>query len=133
MIRNRGTWEDVLDYERDKLKMDAALTLERELHLVPKGFESKEVMHRGIDGDRKWRFDLTLPHGVVVEIEGGTGKNRKRPSRHLTPKGFNEDCVKYGEAAAMGWCVIRVTPRMIYDDTMVRLVKAALQRRGWEA
>lgn len=136
--KNRGTWQDVLDYDKDKLKIDAAGRLRQAgmpyPHGDPYGLYRKEFTFKGIDGDRKWRFDLAWPSLMLaIEIEGGTGKRRDKPSRHLTSQGFDEDCVKYGEAAVMGWKVIRVTPRMIYDGTMMRLVKSALGEHGWLA
>lgn len=131
-IKNEGTWQEVLDYHKEKLKVDAAAQLRAHglpfAHGEPYGMLPKEFVFRGIHGGRKWRFDLAwLAAKVAIEIEGGTGRRRGQPSRHLTPKGFDEDCVKYGEAAAMGWRIIRVTPRMIYDDTMVNLAKTALR------
>jgi hypothetical protein len=65
---------------------------------------------------RKWRFDGAYPDlKVAVECEGGTWLKK---SRHTTGAGFQEDCVKYGEAYALGWTVLRGTPAMFKDGTM---------------
>jgi hypothetical protein len=130
-IKNQGSWEDVVNYEKDKLKIDAGARLERELGYTFQGYNSKEYIFRGFSQTRQWRFDLAdAKYMIAIEIEGGTGKNRNNPSRHLAPEGFQEDCHKYGQAAAMGWIVIRVTPKMIYDDTMIHMVRVALRVRS---
>lgn len=129
-IKNQGTWQDVLDYDKNKLKEAAGAALERELGFTFQGYHSKEYVFRGFSQDRKWRFDLADAESMIaIEIEGGTGKDRTRKSRHLTPVGFEADCHKYGEAAATGWVILRVTPKMIYDGTMVHMVRVAFRYR----
>ena len=91
---------------------------------------------------RRWRFDFAWEdHKVAVEIEGGTyshgqerfdsGKGKKvtQKSRHLTPTGFHEDCIKYGEAAILGWCVIRVDAKMIKDGSALAMLERALKSK----
>lgn len=33
--------------------------------------------------------------------------------RHVSVRGFREDCLKYGEAFRLGWTVLRVLPEQI--------------------
>lgn len=76
---------------------------------------------------RKWEFDFAHPRTLVaVEIEGGVwGKvdkdGKRRPGRHLQPKGFIEDCHKYNAATADGWAVFRFTADMLRDDPIAHL------------
>ncbi|EII3125394.1 hypothetical protein [Vibrio parahaemolyticus] len=89
---------------------------------------------------RRWRFDFAWEeHKIAVEIEGGTynhgreqidsrsGKKVTQKSRHLTPTGFHEDCVKYGEAAILGWCVLRVDAKMVKDGSALAMLERAIQ------
>ena len=73
---------------------------------------------------RQWRIDRCWPaHKVGVEIEGGTWSG----GRHVRGVGFEEDCVKYAEAALLGWIVLRVTPRMVDDGRALRLIERAIE------
>ncbi len=78
---------------------------------------------------RRWAFDFALPrYRVAFEYEGifytkgGSGK-----SRHLTPKGFTDDCEKYNWAALMGWKVIRITPIMVQKGIAGPLIRRAIE------
>lgn len=73
--------------------------------------------------ERRWRFDFAYPaRHLAVEVEGGTWAN----GRHTRGYGFEADCVKYNEAALAGWCVIRVTPKMVTDLRAVKFIERAL-------
>ena len=66
---------------------------------------------------RRWRADRAWPHlKLLVEVEGGIWTG----GRHVTGAGYEADCVKYGEAAILGYRVIRVTRGMI-DRKSTRL------------
>lgn len=57
---------------------------------------------------RGWLLDFAWPEQLVaVEIEGGT----RRKSRHTSPDGYQEDCIKYNSAALDGWLLLRYTGR----------------------
>jgi hypothetical protein len=72
---------------------------------------------------RRWRFDLAWPDvRLAVEVEGGTWST----SRHTTGAGFEADCIKYNEAAILGWRVLRVTPSMIDDGRALAAIERAL-------
>lgn len=76
--------------------------------------------------ERRWRFDLAWPALMVaVEVDGGAWIG----GRHTSGSGFEEDCIKLSTAAAMGWRVLRVTPRMVDDGVAVRLVVQAVTWR----
>jgi len=69
---------------------------------------------------RDWRFDYALPEqNIAIEYEGIYSKK----SRHLTIKGFREDCRKYNEAALLGWVVIRVTNDMLKSGEVIEYLE----------
>lgn len=73
---------------------------------------------------RRWRLDFCWPGDkVACEVEGATWAN----GRHNRGAGFEADCVKYAEAAILGYRVIRVTSNMITDGRAVDLIERALQ------
>lgn len=75
------------------------------------------------DPARGWKLDFAWPEALVaLEIEGGTWTR----GRHVRPKGFEEDCEKYAEAALAGWTLLRVTGGMVRDRRALRLVERAL-------
>lgn len=91
---------------------------------------------------RRWRFDFAWEElRIAVEIEGGTythgqkrfdasaGGNVTQKSRHLTPTGFHEDCIKYAEAALLGWVVIRADAKMIKDGSTLELLSRAIKTK----
>lgn len=81
------------------------------------------------DPGRGWRFDFAWPELMVaVEIEGGTWIGGHGGTR------FEQDAVKYAEAAIRGWAVLRVTTDMVLDGRAIALLGRALwsasQRRN---
>lgn len=74
---------------------------------------------------RRWRFDLAFPSNrVAVEIDGGAYVG----GRHVSGPGFEADCEKHSEAAALGWRVLRVTPRHVRDGRALGWLERALSR-----
>lgn len=72
---------------------------------------------------RKWRFDLVWQAQMLaVEVEGG----KWIQGRHTRPQGFEDDCIKYNEAALLGWRVLRVTGDMIQDGRALQYVEMGL-------
>lgn len=62
---------------------------------------------------RKFRFDFAyIPLKIAIECEGGTYSG----GRHVRGAGYAEDCVKYNQAALLGWRVFRLTADMLRDD-----------------
>lgn len=83
----------------------------------------KPVREARFHPTRRWRFDLCYPDFMVaVEIEGGIWTG----GRHTTGKGFEADCIKYSEAALLGWMVIRVTGGMIKSGLALHMIGRAL-------
>lgn len=75
---------------------------------------------------RKWRFDWAWPeYKVSLEIEGGVWIK----GRHTRGLGYTKDLEKYSEAAILGWCVIRVTPKQMNNLEATELVARALTTR----
>lgn len=79
---------------------------------------------------RRWRFDLAWPeYRVAVEVDGGVytrGEDGQQGGRHQRPEGFERDCEKVSTAAAIGWRVLKVTPRQVQDGRAVQWVAQAL-------
>lgn len=74
---------------------------------------------------RGWLFDFAWPAPqIALEIEGGVWVK----GRHSRPKGFEEDCCKYAEAALAGWTVLRVTGGMVKDGRALAFAQRALER-----
>jgi hypothetical protein len=79
---------------------------------------------------RRWRFDYAWPlrprGGVAVEVDGGQWQSGG--GRHNT----DGDREKLNVAAALGWRVLRFSPRALTEDPAgcVNLVTAALVLRG---
>jgi very-short-patch-repair endonuclease len=75
---------------------------------------------------RKWRADYCYPEQMLlIEAEGGTWSKKKK-SRHTTGSGFQNDSIKYGEAAVLGYRLLRFTSTMIHNGTAVDLIRRAL-------
>ena len=72
---------------------------------------------------RKWRVDFIWRDAMlIVECEGGVYAN----GRHVRGLGFTADCVKYNEAALMGYRVLRVTADHIYSGQAAEWIGRAL-------
>ena len=73
---------------------------------------------------RKWRFDFSWwDFAVALEVEGGQWIK----GRHQRPDGFENDAIKYSEAALLGWTVIRATTNMVKDGRALALLERALK------
>lgn len=73
---------------------------------------------------RKWRFDLAFPDKkVAVEVDGGAFI----AGRHTRGAGFEADCEKQSEAAALGWRIIRCTPRQVESGQALAWLERALK------
>lgn len=77
---------------------------------------------------RKFRFDLCWPSRMLaVEVDGGTQWGR---SRHSKGVGYDNDCIKYNEAARLGWRVLRFSSTMIDDGRAISTLEAVLKEEG---
>lgn len=76
---------------------------------------------------RKWRFDYAwVEQKVALEVEGAVWTG----GRHTRGSGYVKDLEKYSEAAILGWCVIRVTPKELTTRGLESAVRA-LTARGY--
>lgn len=72
---------------------------------------------------RKWRTDYAWPAAkVALEVEGGVWTQ----GRHTRGRGFLRDLEKYNELAALGWRLIRTTPKGLHDLDTIRLIARTL-------
>jgi hypothetical protein len=80
---------------------------------------------------RRWRCDFALPSlRLAIEYEGifggRTGQSGK--SRHLTARGYSDDCEKYSVLSGVyGWRLVRVTPILMDDGRAGELVRRAIR------
>ena len=73
---------------------------------------------------RRWRADFALPDAMLlIEIEGGIWIK----GRHQTGVGFTADCIKYNNAALLGWRIFRFTPDMVKSGEAVKMIEQALK------
>lgn len=123
-VKVLGDWEDTAvsrSVPRPATEHDWTAELVQQINLIGLPEPTAELRFHPV---REWRFDLAwLVQKVAVEIEGGIWKQ----GRHTRGKGFEEDCVKYGEALVLGWRVLRVTPGMIKRGTAVDLLERILR------
>ena len=78
-----------------------------------------------------WRFDVAWPNALcAVEVDGGGFVN----GAHNRGKHMESDCAKLSSAVAMGWRVLRVTPRQVRDGRALQWCEQALgvTREGQE-
>jgi len=74
--------------------------------------------------ERKWRLDYAhLLTYTAIEIEGGIWAQ----GRHTRGSGFQDDCIKYGEAAFLGWTVFRLTDSLITMQYLERIKGKIIQ------
>jgi hypothetical protein len=80
---------------------------------------------------RRWRWDLAWPeHRLALELHGGIWS----AGRHTRGLGFSNDCVKYSEAAVLGWRVLHATGDHVKSGQAVQWVRTAFtEAAGLEA
>jgi len=75
---------------------------------------------------RRWRFDYAWPkYLVALEVEGGVWIR----GRHTRGSGFLKDMEKYNAAASRGWLVLRTTPKELWSEETLDLIRAAIKLR----
>jgi len=112
---------------------------------------SRPDVERKFHPVRKWRFDYAWPEYLIaVEVEGGafsrpvkcnhcnqfvthrtkTGKTIKvmEGGRHNTGKGFTNDLEKYQAAFALGWRVLRVSPKQARNGEAIEIIARIIQK-----
>jgi len=75
---------------------------------------------------RKWSFDFAWPSVLVaVEVEGGVWIQ----GRHTRGAGFVKDCEKYGEAAILGWLILRIPAAWVDNGTGLGMLTRLMNNR----
>lgn len=83
----------------------------------------REVRFAGVDGTRRWRFDLGWPdRKVAAEVDGGTYV----AGRHTRGAAIESDAAKFSEASVCGWRLLRFTARMVASGRAVDLLERIL-------
>lgn len=98
------------------------------LHIHGAGLPPPQLEERfgGIDGTRRWRFDLAWPDSrTAVEYDGIFGD---RTNSHLSIKGVMRDQEKLNEAQIKGWVVLRVNAATVDDGRALQWIEQALWR-----
>lgn len=73
---------------------------------------------------RGWRFDYAWPDRMLaLEVDGGIYSAGK----HGRGDGIEKDQEKTNHAAALGWRVMRTTPRKLTKPTTISLIRLALE------
>lgn len=73
---------------------------------------------------RAWRFDWAwLEQKVALEVEGAVWIG----GRHTRGAGFLKDMEKYNTAVALGWRVLRCTPKTLTYPETFDLVKRVIR------
>lgn len=102
-----------------------ASALEEEMAYQLRAMKIAYVQEYRFHPKRRWRFDFVIAGSkVALEIEGGTWIQ----GGHSRPKGFEDDCEKYSEAAVLGWCVLRATASQVRSGAALDLVTRALAK-----
>ena len=95
--------------------------LEQQLALLQFPAHVREHMFHPV---RRWRFDFAWPALMLaVEVEGATWAG----GRHTRGSGFAKDCIKYNEAALLGWTVLRFTGAMVKDGQAVAYIEQGIK------
>jgi len=146
-MNDRWSPQDLADYKarRPAKRGDLEIAINRDVDNKPTslaiGFSEQSELERLFDCQikalklpqpeyefrfmppRRFRFDFAWPAlRLAAEIEGGTWSE----GRHVRGSGFEQDCIKYSEAAILGWMVIRATGDMVKNGKAIELLKRAL-------
>jgi hypothetical protein len=139
-------------------KQSAGLSLGLQIRgVLPPAIAAMHVTEYRFHPVRLWRFDHAFPPlRVALEIEGGLFKGhrskqalvqmahlgqRMTPAdvalvqavaggRHSQAATMELDIIKYAEASAAGWLVIRVTPEMVEDGRAITWLERTIQSRS---
>ena len=103
----------------------AALSLARQCELsgLPMPVEEFRVSPASAAGGS---ITPSLQQRLAVEIDGGGFVN----GRHSRGSGIERDCEKYAEALALGWRVLRVTPKHVRSGQAVTWITRLLAQDG---
>jgi len=73
---------------------------------------------------RRFRFDFAWPERkVALEIDGGVFSQ----GRHNRGKGYENDCIKFAEAAKLGWRVYRFSTGQVRSGEAISYISSEFQ------
>lgn len=76
------------------------------------------------DENRRWRWDWCWPREkLALEIDGGA----YIAGRHTQGAGFEADMEKHSAGAALGWRLLRIPPKHLYEPRTLDLIRRALE------
>jgi very-short-patch-repair endonuclease len=109
---------------KPKKLTEAQLVLET--HMKELGLTNVEVEFKFYAPMRRWACDYYIPRegiqpsrGWIIEIEGSVYAQ----GRHTRGKGYEEDCVKYSTASALGYRVYRFSTGQVLDGSAKEFLK----------
>lgn len=106
-------------------KKRSSLEVEFEYSLKALRFPAFETEHQ-FHPTRRWRFDFAWPELMIAaEVEGGTWTG----GRHTRGLGFHNDCVKYGEAAILGWRVLRLDSKLVKSGEGIEMLERLIESK----
>ena len=95
----------------------------------------------GIEFEREYKFcqgrrgraDFYIKPMILVEVEGIIYKPKLgQKSRHTTPKGFEDDCIKYAEAQLLQFTLLRFTSNQIKQGIALDYISRMIEiKREW--
>ncbi len=104
---------------------EASALLSEQLNLAGIPHETEVMFAK----PRRWRWDIAFTGDIwkpefplAVEVDGGGWIG----GRHSRGGGIENDCEKFSTAVAMGWRVMRVTPKQVKDGRALGWIKRAL-------
>jgi len=122
---NAVTGDQFRKMQKQQKQQETLLALVGQLRALGMPSPQPEKLHL-VEG-RDWRADLFWQEAMlVVEYEGGVTSHlrevdletgRLKQSRHLTPKGFRDDCEKYNAFTAAGYAVLRAEVQLVNEGT----------------
>ena len=93
------------------------------LQLLNEAGISEPICEHRFHDSRKWRFDYAWPDAkIALEVEGGIWTQ----GRHSRGAGMQGDMEKYNTAAALGWRIIRTTPRALCSSVTLEFLSEAM-------
>jgi very-short-patch-repair endonuclease len=77
---------------------------------------------------RRWKADFRVMGALLLEVDGG-GYGAK--GGHTTGKGYEDDREKDAHALAMGFVMLRVTPKQVRSGEAIAWTKAIVERESF--
>lgn len=99
---------------------------------------AKCIKHPKTGKPRQWAFDFAfVEYRLALECEGlvvrKIGDQFVCTGRHASVSGFREDCVKYQNAALLGWTVVRFELSQMRTGTYaIEMTQRILTAKGWK-